>query len=69
MRWPFDSFEDYWAFTLDKAGGLAMVIERLSDDERDSVRASVRRALGSEAKGSFELAGLCLNASTRAAHV
>ena len=67
MRWPFDSFEDYWAFTLDKAGGLAMVIERLSDDERDSVRASVRRALGSKAEGSFELAGLCLNVSTRAA--
>lgn len=67
MRWPFHSFEDYWAFTLEKAGALAMVIERLSPAERDSVRASVRRALGHEAKGSFELDGLCLNVLARSA--
>jgi SAM-dependent methyltransferase len=67
MRWPFDSFEDYWAFTLEKAGALAMVIERLPEADRESVRDSARGALGSEAEGGFELDGLCLNVSTRSA--
>ncbi len=67
MRWPFDSFEDYWAFTLDKAGALAMVIEQLPETEQGSVRSSVREALGSKADGSFELDGLCANVSTRSA--
>jgi ubiquinone/menaquinone biosynthesis C-methylase UbiE len=67
MRWPFGSFEDYWAFTQDKAGALAMIIERLPEPDQHSVRASVREALGPEADGSFELDGLCLNVSTRSA--
>jgi len=69
MGWPFDSFQDYWTWTLGKAGALAMIIERLSGDERDAVRASVRDALGSKAAGSFKLDGLCLNAATRASQV
>jgi ubiquinone/menaquinone biosynthesis C-methylase UbiE len=68
MSWPFESFEDYWAFTLDKAGALAMVIEQLPGAEQGSLRASVREALGPEADGEFELDGLCLNVSTRSAH-
>lgn len=67
MRWPFDSFEEYWAFTLEKAGALAMVIARLPEADQASVLASVREALGSEADGSFELDGRCLNVSTRPA--
>jgi ubiquinone/menaquinone biosynthesis C-methylase UbiE len=67
MRWPFDSFEDYWGFTLDKAGALAMVIEQLPAADQESVRSSVREALGSKADASFELDGLCLNVSTRSA--
>jgi SAM-dependent methyltransferase len=65
MRWPFDSFEEYWAFTLEKAGALAMVIERLPETDQASVQTSVREVLGSKAGGSFELDGLCLNVSTR----
>jgi hypothetical protein len=58
MSWKFGSFEDYWAFTLDKAGALAMIIEQLLEAEQGSVRAD----------GEFELDGLCLNVSTRSAH-
>jgi hypothetical protein len=65
MQWPFDSFDDYWAFVLEKVGMLAMVIEALPGEEQEAVRASVRDALGSRADGSFQLAGLCLNVSTR----
>jgi SAM-dependent methyltransferase len=67
MRWPFDSFDDYWGFTLDAAGALSMVIERLPADEQEAVKRSVREALGQSATGAFELEGLCLNASTRPA--
>jgi SAM-dependent methyltransferase len=66
MQWRFDSFEDYWAFNLDQAGALAMIIERLPGTQRDAVRASVREALGSKAAAGFELDGLCLNVLTRA---
>jgi SAM-dependent methyltransferase len=65
MAWRFDSFDDYWAFTLEAAGALAMVIEQLSDDDRRAVRETVREALGSQANASTGLGGLCLNASAR----
>ena len=65
MQWPFDSFDDYWTFVLEKVGAVAAVIERLPEDEQDGVRSSVRDALGSRADGAFVLAGLCLNVSTR----
>jgi SAM-dependent methyltransferase len=65
MQWPFESFEDYWAFILEKAGALSTVIEPLPDEEHAAVRASVRETLGRRAEGSFELSGLCLNVSAR----
>lgn len=67
MTWPFDSFDDYWTFTLEKAGALAMVIEKLSEEDRQAVRSSVRAKIGAEADHAFVLGGLCLNASTRVA--
>ncbi len=66
MLWPFPSFADYWAFMLDYAGALAMVIDQLSSEQQEAVKRSVRDALGDTATGAFELGGLCLNASTRA---
>jgi SAM-dependent methyltransferase len=63
--WTFESFEDYWAFVLEKAGALSMVIVPLPEEEQDAVRASVREALGSQADGAIALPGLCVNASTR----
>jgi SAM-dependent methyltransferase len=65
MQWPFDSFDDYWAFVLEKVGALAMVIAQLPAGEQNVVRASVRDVLGSRADGPFVLAGFCLNVSTR----
>jgi ubiquinone/menaquinone biosynthesis C-methylase UbiE len=64
MQWPFGSFEDYWAFVLEKVGALATIIERLPPADQGAVRASVRDVVGSRAESAFELAGLCLNVST-----
>ncbi len=66
MQWPFDSFDDYWAFVLEKVGALAMIIAGLPGKDQEAVRAAVRDALGSQADGSFVLPGLCLNVLTRA---
>jgi SAM-dependent methyltransferase len=64
MQWPFGSFEDYWAFVLEKVGALATIIEGLPPADQGAVRASVRDVVGSRADSAFELAGLCLNVST-----
>jgi SAM-dependent methyltransferase len=66
MTWRFESFGDYWAYTLEAAGALAMVIEQLPPREQEAVRDAVRDALGTRADGPVELTGLCLNALTRA---
>jgi SAM-dependent methyltransferase len=64
MAWRFESFDDYWAFTLEAAGALAMVIEQLPPREQETVRDAVRDVLDRRADEPLELAGLCLNAST-----
>ena len=35
--WCFSGLEDYWDFLVGAAGAIAMVLERLSEDERDQV--------------------------------
>ena len=66
VLWTFESFDDYWAFVLEKAGALSSVILPLPQNEHEAVRESVRSALGARAEGAFGLPGLCLNAVTRA---
>ena len=65
VLWTFESFDDYWAFVLEKAGALSSVLLPLPEHEHDAVRESVRSALGTQAEGAFGLPGLCLNAVTR----
>lgn len=66
VLWTFETFDDYWAFVLEKAGALSSVILPLPDNEHEAVRESVRSTLGRKAEGAFGLPGLCLNAVTRA---
>jgi hypothetical protein len=65
MTWQFDSFEDYWAFTLEAAGALAMIVEQLPPRDREAVRAAVRDRLAPQADEGIELGGLCLNVAAR----
>jgi hypothetical protein len=66
MTWRFQSFDDYWAYTLEAAGALAMVIEQLAPHNREAVRAAVRDRLDPLADDGVELDGVCLNAFTTA---
>jgi ubiquinone/menaquinone biosynthesis C-methylase UbiE len=65
MTWPFQSFDDYWAFTLELAGALSMILAKLPDEEQAAIKDAAREALGQETADSLELEGLCLNVSTR----
>jgi SAM-dependent methyltransferase len=64
MTWRFESFDDYWAYTLEAAGGLAIVIDQLPPREQDAVRDAVRDVLDPPVGGPMELTGVCLNALT-----
>ena len=43
VEWPFDDFEDYWRFLNELAGRLALVVEKLNEDEQQSVREAMVR--------------------------
>jgi SAM-dependent methyltransferase len=65
VTWRFDGFEDYWRFLNDIAGGVSMVIEQLSDDERESVRDQLRGwTAGFQSNGGLAMPGVVLNAVT-----
>jgi ubiquinone/menaquinone biosynthesis C-methylase UbiE len=64
----FDDADDYWAFLTDAAGALAMVIERLDDDERAQVRAEIAaRADEYRVDGAIRFPAACLVAAAPAA--
>jgi len=42
----FAGIEDYWGFLTDVAGAIAMVIDRLSDDDQERVRTELAAQLG-----------------------
>ncbi len=63
VEYSFDDFEDYWRFLNELAGGVAMVIEQLSDDERESVRDQLRGwTAGFQSDGGLAMTGMAQNA-------
>src|SRR5206468_11162472 len=41
LEWRFEGFDDYWGFLIEVAGGVALVIEKLSDEERVAFRGTL----------------------------
>ena len=63
VEWRFDDFDDYWLFLREMAGAVALVLERLTDDERAEVRGLLERnTAGFRANGAYVLPGVALNA-------
>jgi SAM-dependent methyltransferase len=56
---PFDlefaGMDDYWDFLTGVAGAIAMLLERLSADDRERVRAELATRLGTAGSERFEL--------------
>ena len=63
IEWRFEDFDDYWRFVCELAGGLAMVIATLSDDDRGAVRETIRTEAEPYHVGDgYRMPGLCFNA-------
>jgi ubiquinone/menaquinone biosynthesis C-methylase UbiE len=63
VEYRFEDFEDYWRFIHDLAGAVALVLERLNEDELAQVREEMERSLKSfRSNGSYVMPGLALNA-------
>ena len=64
VRWRFDDFDAYWRYVTELAGGIAMVLQAMTETDREAVRQVVERATGDyRVDGGLELLGVALNAS------
>jgi SAM-dependent methyltransferase len=63
----FRDFRDYWDWVLQAAGGLSITVSRLSDAEREALRASLERAVIDfvEPDGTVFFPGVSLNVRAR----
>jgi ubiquinone/menaquinone biosynthesis C-methylase UbiE len=63
IEWRFEDFDAYWRFLNELAGGIALVLERLSDEERARVRDAIERNAESfRSKGGYTFPAIALNA-------
>jgi SAM-dependent methyltransferase len=61
--WPFGDFDAYWRFTEELAGGVAIALQGMTDQDRAAVRAVVEREVEPYREGgALELPGVALNA-------
>jgi SAM-dependent methyltransferase len=61
----FASFDDYWGYLTELAGGISPILRALPQEERHAVREQLREAAAPFAADSgYNLPGLCLNAVT-----
>ena len=62
VSWRFSDFDEYWRFTNELAGGIALVLQGMAERERGAVRAVVERELESfQVPDGLELPGVALN--------
>ena len=66
VRFRYESFEEYWQITRELGGGIADALARLSEEERDAVRAEVEQGTDAfRTAGGYEFPGRCHNAVAR----
>jgi ubiquinone/menaquinone biosynthesis C-methylase UbiE len=64
--WTFESFDQFWQYTLEIVGAIALVIAQLDDREREAVRSETQsRFEDFAAHGRYEMPGVCINGLTR----
>jgi ubiquinone/menaquinone biosynthesis C-methylase UbiE len=66
MTWRFDDFDQFWSYTNEIAGAIALVIAQLDEREREAVRGELESALDRFKTGpGYEMPGVCINGLTR----
>jgi hypothetical protein len=64
VSWRFEDFDDYWRFITELAGGIALVLKAMPEEDREAVRARVEQAVADRAgDGGLGLPGVTLNAT------
>jgi SAM-dependent methyltransferase len=63
VSWRFGDFDAYWRYTEELAGGVAIVLQGLAEEDRAAVRAVVEREVEPYREpGGLALPGVALNA-------
>jgi SAM-dependent methyltransferase len=63
LDWRFEDFDGYWRFLTELSGSVALVLERLSGEERGAVRGALQERLADfEHDGGYVLSGVTHNA-------
>jgi ubiquinone/menaquinone biosynthesis C-methylase UbiE len=66
MQWTFESFDEFWQYTLEIVGAIALVLAQLDDREREAVRHETQSRFEEfAANGRYEMPGVCINGLTR----
>jgi ubiquinone/menaquinone biosynthesis C-methylase UbiE len=66
MKWTFESFDQFWRYTREIAGAIALVIAQLDDREREAVRRETESHFEDFAvDGRYEMPGVSINGLTR----
>ncbi len=64
--WRFATFDAYWRFLAEIAGGIAIVIERIDAHQRRTARQTIRERIEAyRSADGYALPGMSLNALTR----
>jgi ubiquinone/menaquinone biosynthesis C-methylase UbiE len=63
MSWRFNDFEQFWQYSLEIVGAVAIVLRALEEAERETVRAELESAVEPlrTADGGYEMPGVCIN--------
>jgi ubiquinone/menaquinone biosynthesis C-methylase UbiE len=66
MTWHFEDFDQFWRYTNEIAGAIALVIATLDAREAAAVKDELRHAVEPYAVGSgYDMPGVCINGLTR----
>jgi hypothetical protein len=62
MSWHFDSFDQFWQYSHEIVGAVAIALNELDPRESAEVRADLQTALEPLAKdGGYDMPGVCIN--------
>jgi ubiquinone/menaquinone biosynthesis C-methylase UbiE len=64
VRYRFADFDEYWRFITELAGGIAVALKAMPEEDREAVRSRVEGSIGDfHADGAIDLPGVTLNVS------